>query len=297
MEGNMARTLHIAVVTYNRLASTVRCLESVLARTDADFRLTVVDNGSEKDTVAYLLRLYNKKKIDDLYLFDRNMGVACGYNFALSVSQEPFFVRLDNDIIIQDAAWANILMSVLSRHHEIGTAGFLVWANSPAETFSGLDDYDVFVPRSFTTGACCMSRRDVHEKLGFWCEDYGLYGEEDKDFGFRLAKAGLRAGYVDKRGKYVQHEHTPYETGGIDELRNDKNRREALGMRWLNEFLYEKGLRELFMPRKYDAKLDGLRVSFSENPEYARFMEGVAEIGRKLGPVLAAQRDGKRQGR
>ncbi|EKO39484.1 MAG: putative glycosyltransferase [Solidesulfovibrio magneticus str. Maddingley MBC34] len=297
MEGNMARTLHIAVVTYNRLESTVRCLESVLARTDADFRLTVVDNGSEKDTVAYLLRLHNKKKIDDLYLFERNMGVACGYNFALSVSREPFFVRLDNDLVIRHPAWASVLMNVLSRHQEIGTAGFHVWANCPAETFAGLGDDDVFIPRSFTTGACCMSRRDVHEKLGFWCEDYGLYGEEDKDFGYRLAKAGMTAGYVDKRGKYVLHEHTPYETGGIDALRNDKNRQEALRMRRLNEFLYEKGLRGVFMPRKYDAKLDGLRVRFAENPEYARFMEDVAKIGRKLEPVLAAPGDGKRQRR
>ncbi len=297
MEGNMSPTLRIAVVTYNRLASTVQCLESIVSRTDADYRLTVVDNGSERDTVAYLLRLHNKKQIDDLYLFDRNMGVACGYNFALSVSREPFFVRLDNDIIIQDAAWARVLMDVLTRQREVGTAGFHVWGNCPVETFAGLGDGDVFIARSFTTGACCMSRRDVHEKLGFWCEDYGLYGEEDKDFGFRLARAGLTAGYVDKRDKYVRHEHTPYETGGVNELRNDKNRQEARRMRRLNELLYAKGLRQLFMPRKYDATLDGVRVSFSENPEYARFMEGVAKIGRKLEPVLAAQEDGKRQGR
>ncbi|KHK02239.1 glycosyl transferase family 2 [Desulfovibrio sp. TomC] len=259
-----------------------------MAKTDTDFRLTVVDNGSKQETVAYLLRLYNKKIIDDLYLFEKNMGVACGYNFALSISKEPFFVRLDNDIIIQDKSWANVLMEALTTRPETGTVGFHVWANCPEDTIAALRDCVVFVPRSFTTGACSMSRRDVHERLGFWCEDYGLYGEEDADFGFRLHQAGFIAGYIDKRGRYIQHEHTPYETDDVGPLRNNKNRVATLRLFLLNKFMYKNGLRDLFMHRKYDARVDGLNVTFAENPEYARYMEEVVKLGRKMEPVLAA---------
>ena len=38
---------HLAVVTWNRLALTRICLESLLARTPPGYTLTIVDNGSE----------------------------------------------------------------------------------------------------------------------------------------------------------------------------------------------------------------------------------------------------------
>ena len=39
--------VHLAVVTWNRLALTRICLESLLARTPPGYTLTIVDNGSE----------------------------------------------------------------------------------------------------------------------------------------------------------------------------------------------------------------------------------------------------------
>jgi GT2 family glycosyltransferase len=283
----MPKQVHIAVVTYNRLPSTIRCLETIRQRTRADYRLTVVDNASRDDTRDYLLHQRKKGVIDDLYLFERNMGVACGYNFALSVSREPFFVRLDNDMLIEDPAWADVLMQVLTRCPQIGTVGFHLWASLAEESDPHEGDGVTFVQRAFTSGACAMARRDVHEKLGFWCEDYGLYGEEDSDFGLRLGLAGLLAGYIDKFGRYVRHVHTPYDTDDIDPLRRKENRTTTLEAFFLNKFLYENGHRELFMQRKYDPVVDGMHVSFQENAEYARFMDEVAVLRHKLAPAIA----------
>jgi glycosyltransferase involved in cell wall biosynthesis len=283
----MSAQVHIAVVTYNRLPATMRCLDSIRERTRGAYRLTVVDNASRDDTREYLLRRKKAGLIDDLYLFERNMGVACGYNFALSLSREPYFVRLDNDIIIENPDWLAALTLVLSRRADIGSVGFHLWASLPDEPGGPAGDGVTFVQRSFTSGACCMTRRDVHDRLGYWCEDYGIYGEEDSDFGLRLGLAGLLAGYVDGHGRYLRHEHLPYDTGDVDPLRHKANRAKSLEMFFLNKFMYENGHRELFMGRRHDPVVSGLAVAFRENPDYARYMEEVECLRQKLAPALA----------
>ena len=40
-------------------------------------------------------------------------------------------------------------------------------------------------------GACYLIPKRAHEALGYWCEDYGLYGEEDHDHSVRLRLAAL----------------------------------------------------------------------------------------------------------
>nr|MBA3965378.1 glycosyltransferase [Nitrospirales bacterium] len=37
----------------------------------------------------------------------------------------------------------------------------------------------------------------THQTLGFWCEDYGLYGEEDADYGLRIQLQGLQNAYME----------------------------------------------------------------------------------------------------
>ncbi|MBQ7585522.1 MAG: hypothetical protein IJU40_04655 [Desulfovibrionaceae bacterium] len=40
----------------------------------------------------------------------------------------------------------------------------------------------------------------MHEKLGFWNEDYGLYGFEDLEYSERTHLLGLRTGYFPSEG-------------------------------------------------------------------------------------------------
>lgn len=214
----MDRRIHIAIVTYNRLSSTIKCIESV-RQTSIPYRLTVVDNGSHVETRDFLQYLYKKSVIDDLFLFDKNMGVSCGYNFALARSASPYFVRLDNDVIAQDPLWADVLVKVLSRMPLVGTVGFQ-FSDKPE---CGNESDFTFLQNVFTGGACCMSRRDVHEKLGFWCEDYGVYGEEDSDFGLRLGLSGYVSGVIEHGNRFfLRHEHTLYDAEEIEPLRRKK---------------------------------------------------------------------------
>lgn len=285
----MMGTLRIAVATYDRLEATKQCLESIHEKTDCEYKLTVVDNGSQQDTVDYLMEMYSNQLIDDLYLFGKNMGVACAYNLALSFSSEDFIVRLDNDIIIINPDWANVMIDFLSTYKEIATIGFHVWKNCPNESVAGLSDHVAFIARSYTTGACCMFRRDVHERLGYWCEDYGLYGEEDKDFGIRVYEAGMTAGYIDKKEKYLIHEHIPHFSNNIEGLRCNNNRIKSLRMFLLNQILYKNKKRDIHVARKFDYALDGLNVSAKLNKHYSTFIKEIHKLGIELEPILKEQ--------
>lgn len=246
------------------------------------YRLTIVDNGSKSETRDYLQYLYKKSVIDDLFLFEKNMGVSCGYNFALAQSNSPYFVRLDNDVIIQDSLWADVLVRVLSRRELVGTVGFQF--NDKPECVD--DDGFTFIQKAFTGGACCMSRRDIHEKLGFWCEDYGIYGEEDSDFGLRLGLVGHVSGVIEYGNRFLRHEHTLYDTDEVEPLRRNENRKSALKTFFLNKFMYENKMRSVFMARKYDPIVDGIYVSFRENEKYRLFLDEVESLKAKIGPAL-----------
>jgi glycosyltransferase involved in cell wall biosynthesis/GT2 family glycosyltransferase len=51
-------------------------------------------------------------------------------------------------------------------------------------------------PSGNLCGACSLIPHRTWDLLGDWCEDYGLYGEEDRDYGFRVSQAGLINAYM-----------------------------------------------------------------------------------------------------
>ncbi|MFM6907605.1 MAG: hypothetical protein ACKPKW_00440, partial [Dolichospermum sp.] len=46
-------------------------------------------------------------------------------------------------------------------------------------------------------GACFLIPKRTQKILGYWCEDYGLYGFEDVDYSFRVKLAGLLNAYME----------------------------------------------------------------------------------------------------
>ena len=97
---------HLAVVTWNRLALTRICLESLLARTPPGYALTIVDNGSEDGSREYLQSLAAAHAHIRLKLLSRNMGVSVAANLAWDdAADDDFYIKLDNDVEILDPLW------------------------------------------------------------------------------------------------------------------------------------------------------------------------------------------------
>jgi glycosyltransferase involved in cell wall biosynthesis len=187
-----ASLVNIGITTFNRLEFTRQAIEALLSvPAGCRFRLTVVDNASSDGTREYLLGLKAKGSIDNLVLLDCNQGVARASNLAWSLEpRASHYLKLDNDIVIRKAGWLGDMVEVAEALPEAGVVAY----NFEPKSYHLLRLHGVSVRPKMSEnlgGACILVPKRTHDQLGYWCEDYGLYGEEDADYGTRVRQAGL----------------------------------------------------------------------------------------------------------
>ena len=86
---------NVTVTSFNRLQSTVACINALKKTRCPGWHLTVVDNNSVDGSVAYLQGLYNDGVIDSLLLCKRNVGVAVAANLGWAAVPALYYVKLD----------------------------------------------------------------------------------------------------------------------------------------------------------------------------------------------------------
>lgn len=204
--------VNICIITYNRLAFTKECIESVLQYTDYPYVLTVVDNNSQDGTRQYLKKLKEEGKIKNLVLLDENIGVAKASNLAWSLEPNArYYLKLDNDIVFQKPGWLSNMVNVINHIPKIGVIAYNFEAKSyPCLT---INDIKIRIKNPHNVGgACILIPKRTERKLGYWCEDYGLYGEEDADYGVRIHCSGLFNAYMEDENIGI---HLPAGKAGI----------------------------------------------------------------------------------
>ncbi|MDR2893403.1 MAG: hypothetical protein LBV80_10040 [Deltaproteobacteria bacterium] len=224
-----------------------------------------------------LIRLARDKVIDKLFILDANYGISPACNLGWSLVDAPFFMKIDNDYEICSETWLADIFGMWGKARYSSIMGPVWGYDSPLGRVSGPHGTMWTLPVSFVGSAFLVSKK-IREQIGLFCEDYGVYGEEDADYCMRCHHAGIRkysfapeplmrmigndeaeAGYT--KAKRALHAHN---VGmGVGE-----------GIFALNLFLYEHGLRSLNVPLKYSvADIRGFHVSLRENPEYAPYYD------------------------
>jgi GT2 family glycosyltransferase len=197
------------MVTYNRLELTRQTLDNLFKVTNYPFRLIVVDNNSSDDTLAYL-RYYLSNVKSEFFVdhkiipLQKNLGIARGRNIALlnCESSDKYLSTIDNDVLLPDG-WLKNCISVIEADPKYGMVG----VNFEGTSFEQrkIADMTVQHKKEGNLGtACTVFPMQLHKMIGFFNYlDYGLYGLEDSDFGFRARVAGYQLCYISQDGTHL----------------------------------------------------------------------------------------------
>ncbi|MBK8506620.1 MAG: bifunctional riboflavin kinase/FAD synthetase [Saprospiraceae bacterium] len=183
-------------------------------RFSKDFEITVADNGSTDDSLAFLEKNYPQVKIIKLA---KNYGFAGGYNRAIKKVNSEYIILLNSDVEVTNQ-WANKLIDYIRMHPEIGAVQPKVKSYDRKSTFEyagaagGLVDklgypfcqgrilseveedlgqYDQIKEIFWTTGAAMIIRKNLFEKVGGFDADFFAHMEEI-DLCWRLKQFGYK---------------------------------------------------------------------------------------------------------
>lgn len=200
----------IILVNYNGFKDTVECVESIRKIDYPNYRIVVVDNGSDevpnKDQILYLQENTHYISIEN------NLGFSGGNNVGILWSIKkgyPYILLLNNDTIVSSQL-LDILVHAAEEKEKVGIiGGKILFYQSPDRIWFGggalntkyghgsHEDYGQHNQKdtgeirrvTFLTGCLMFIPKDVFIDIGLLNEDYFLYAE-DTDFCCRVMNKG-----------------------------------------------------------------------------------------------------------
>ena len=217
--------LSVVIVSYNVSHYLLQCLDSLQrALRGIDGEVIVVDNHSRDNSVALVHQAHPEVKvIENLH----NLGFSKANNIALRQAKGEYALLLNPDTIVADNTIRDCI-AFLDLHPDAGAAGGMMLnadgtvapesrrgVPTPLTSFYKLSGLCRMFPRSprfgryylghlpwqtpqqidIVSGAFCMLRRSVLDKVGLLDEDYFMYGE-DIDLSYRILKQGATNWYL-----------------------------------------------------------------------------------------------------
>ena len=199
----------------DRVDLLARCLDSLTSKTNyAPYEIVVVDNDSQSEEArAYFAQFKHR-----LLRYSGPFNFSAINNFAVSQTESPWLLFLNNDTEVIDSEWLTMMAEHVQRP-EVGAigprllypddtvqhAGIVLGVGGIAEhAFRGLPADAPGVCRqlqatrnySAVTGACLLTRREVFEEVGGFDEERLPVTFSDVDLCLKMRRAGYRIVYV-----------------------------------------------------------------------------------------------------
>ena len=209
--------LSVIIVNYNVRYYVEQCINSVERATHGiDAEIFVFDNHSKDNSVEFLRKRFGSR----IHLIEsnHNLGFARANNKAIQQSSGEYILLLNPDTIVGEDSLRAVL-AFMDEHPEAGGAGVMM--HNPDGTIAkesrrgiptpfvsmlkmiGLSKryymshlpWDEPSQIEVISGAFCMVRRSVLDKVGLLDKDYFMYGE-DIDLSYRILKGGYQNWYL-----------------------------------------------------------------------------------------------------
>jgi hypothetical protein len=204
----------IVVLTYNGIADTLVCLESLRRLSYPRVDVLIVDNASQDGTPSIVRERFPEVSIVET---GANLGFAGGNNAGLRYAIEhgyDFALLLNNDTEVAPNLIDAMVTAALDP--EVGIVGSKIYYHDRPDTFwstggtldwrtgrsfmRGIDEvdrgqYDVPAEVDFVTGCALLVRREAMQQAGLIDERFGMYYEET-EWCVRIGRAGWRIVYT-----------------------------------------------------------------------------------------------------
>jgi GT2 family glycosyltransferase len=228
-------TCDIIIPVWNLKGITERCIESIIKNTRCQYRLIIIDNGSEAETKQYLEGLKNDSRLKNYSLIrnEENLGCTKAINQGMRASGAEYMVVLNNDTICYQE-WLSELIDVAASAPDIG----IVNPNSNNLGFHcprgmNMDKYVLsltqkykgkYIEMTTAVGFCSLIKKEVVAKIGVYDEAFGMGYFDDTEYSMRARESGYKTVFA--KAPYVYHdEHVSFNILGSLEEIFKKNRK------------------------------------------------------------------------
>ena len=208
----MMPSVAVIVLNWNNAPDTLECLESLSHLDYPNYRVIVVDNGSDDGSEEIIRARFPEVEVLQT---GRNLGYAGGNNVGIryALAQGVDYIAiLNNDVTVapdfllhlcsalrerDDAGIATPLIAEATDPERVWALGSKVdWRTGTVDRVHAGDKVKVWRDRcpfevDIASGTVMLVRREVFERVGLLDESFYLYFEET-DWCLRVARAGYR---------------------------------------------------------------------------------------------------------
>lgn len=172
MKSSLLITVYITNYNYGRYIK--QAIESVLAQTQQNFELLIIDDGSTDDSKGIIEQYRDNPAVSIIY--QKNKGLNITNNIALRASKGKYIMRLDADDYIEPNA-LEVMSGILELDNELGLVFpdyYLTDEDGKIlERYQRHDfDKDVSLFDQPAHGACTMIRTDYLRQIGGYNENF-----------------------------------------------------------------------------------------------------------------------------
>jgi glycosyltransferase involved in cell wall biosynthesis len=228
----MAAFFSVIVPVFNRARALDVALRSILAQTDQDFEIIVVDDGSEDDPVSVVDAL-DDRRIH--FVRQPNRGGGAARNTGIDLAQGEFIAFLDSDDIFLPHHLKSMRQLLEGTRDTVGYAQMLVDRGvgrsivKPPRAIAAGEHMATYLlcDRGFVPTITIVVPREYAKRVRY---SETLRAAEDTDFAIRLFLSGCHFIMADEPGAVWKDLYDPLRTSaGRDARRTERLRR------WLDE--------------------------------------------------------------
>lgn len=249
------KKLSIITVNYNSKTLVKELVDSInKSKIDFGIKIIVVENSQEDlSDIAGITYLKNKG----------NLGFSNGNNLGVTQAMGDYVWFMNPDTTVDPDTIA-FMINYMDKHPEVGIATpKVVLQNGKLDRncrrmfptpinalkrFLGLDGYFITTPENqevevdSVMGSSLLVRRTLGEKIGWWDEDYFMYGE-DLEFCWQIKHLGFKIMYVPN---VIVHHHHGASSGlkktsqNVTKANNETRKRSILASTEAMRIFYKK---------------------------------------------------------